>query len=213
MLDYQQIKDNLCSLLVTPEKMTPALKNFHCKTAKISIERPWHRACCRLYSLINYCSFIFLKNFKGEKAMTLVKFNDKRNNALMPGFNDVFESILNDTFFNDRMVTRVPAVNISESENNYHVELAAPGLKKDDFKLGLERNQLTISVEQSSDHQDNSKNYSKREYSYSSFVRSFTLPDSADDSRIDASYTDGILRIDIAKREEAKAVRRQIEIK
>jgi len=146
--------------------------------------------------------------------MTLVKFNPaQKNNALLPGFNDVFESIFNDTFFNDRMVTRVPAVNISETEDNYHVELAAPGLKKDDFKLNLERNILTVSVEQSAGHQDNQKNYSKREYSYGSFVRSFTLPESADDGRIDASYTDGILRINIAKREEAKVVRRQIEIK
>jgi len=146
--------------------------------------------------------------------MTLVKFNpEKRNNSLMPGFNDVFDSIFNDTFFNDRMVTRVPAVNISETENNYHVELAAPGLKKEDFKLNLERNNLTISVEQSSNHEDYQKRYSKREYSYSSFVRTFTLPESADDSQIAASYTDGILRIDIAKREEAKTVRRQIEIK
>lgn len=145
--------------------------------------------------------------------MTLVKFNNNRNNALLPGFNDVFESIFNDTFLTDRMVTRVPAVNISESENNYHVELAAPGLKKEDFKLNLDDNTLTISVEQSSDNQDNQKNYNKREYSYSSFVRSFTLPESADDSQIEATYTDGILRIDIAKREEAKAVRRQIEIK
>ena len=145
--------------------------------------------------------------------MTLVKFNNNRNNTLLPGFNDVFESIFNDTFFNDRMVTRVPAVNISEGDSNYCVELAAPGLKKEDFKLNLEHNQLTISVEQSSDHQDNQKNYSKREYSYSSFVRSFTLPESADYNRIDAGYSDGILRIDIAKREEAKAVRRQIGIK
>ena len=145
--------------------------------------------------------------------MTLVKWNNKTNNALLPGFNDVFESIFNDTFFNDRMVTRVPAVNISETENNYHVELAAPGLKKDDFKLNLERNQLTISVEQSAEHEDNHKNYSKREYSYSSFVRSFTLPESADDNKIDATYTDGVLRIDIAKREEAKTVRRRIAIK
>ncbi|WP_448702844.1 Hsp20/alpha crystallin family protein [Mucilaginibacter sp. AW1-3] len=145
--------------------------------------------------------------------MTLVKFNNNRNNTLMPGFNDVFDSIFNDTFFSDRMITRVPAVNISESENNYHVELAAPGLKKEDFKLNLERNQLTISVEQSADHEDNQKNYSKREYSYSSFVRSFTLPDSADHAQIEAAYSDGILRIDIAKREEAKAVHRQIEIK
>ena len=131
----------------------------------------------------------------------------------MPGFNDVFDSIFNDTFFSDRMVSRVPAVNISESENNYHVELAAPGLKKEDFKLNLDRNQLSISVEQSADHEDNQKNYSKREFSYSSFVRSFTLPESADHAQIDASYTDGVLKIDIAKREEAKAVRRQIEIK
>lgn len=146
--------------------------------------------------------------------MTLVKFNpEKRNGSLLPGFSDVFDSIFNDTFFNDRMVTRVPAVNISETENNYHVELAAPGLKKEDFKLNLERNQLSISVEQSANHEDNQKNYSKREYSYSSFVRSFTLPESADDSKIDASYTDGVLKIDIAKREEAKTVRRQIEIK
>ena len=145
--------------------------------------------------------------------MTLVKFNNQRNHTLLPGFNDVFDSIFNDTFFNDRMVTRVPAVNISETENNYQVELAAPGLKKEDFKLNLERNQLTISVAQTSDQQDNQKNYSKREYSYSSFVRSFTLPESADDNKIDATYTDGVLRIDIAKREEAKMVRRQIEIK
>jgi HSP20 family protein len=145
--------------------------------------------------------------------MTLVKFNNNRNNTLLPGFNDVFDSIFNDTFFNDRMVARVPAANISESENNYHVELAAPGLKKEEFKLNLDRNNLTISVEQPLDQLDNQRNYSKREYSYSSFVRSFTLPDSADHSQIEASYNDGILRINIAKREEAKAVRRQIEIK
>mgnify|MGYP001553714977 CR=1 FL=1 len=145
--------------------------------------------------------------------MTLVKFNNNRNNTLLPGFNDVFESIFNDTFFSDRMVTRVPAVNISETENNYHVELAVPGLKKEDFKLSLEQNVLTISVEQSNEQQDNQKNYSKREFSYSSFVRSFTLPESADDNNINATYTDGILSIDIAKREEAKVMRRQIEIK
>ena len=145
--------------------------------------------------------------------MTLVKFNNNRNNALMPGFNDVFDSIFNDTFFSDRMVSRVPAVNISESENSYHVELAAPGLNKEDFKLNLEGNQLTITVEQRADHEDNHKNYSKREYSYSSFVRSFTLPESADENGIQATYNDGVLAIDIPKREEAKTVSRQIEIK
>jgi len=147
--------------------------------------------------------------------MTLVKFNqDKRNNgSLLPGFNDVFDSIFNDTFFNDRMTVRVPAANISETEDHYHVELAAPGLKKEDFKLNLDRNVLNIAVEGRNEQADVNKNYSKREYSYNSWVRSFTLPESANPEQIDAAYTDGVLKIDIAKREEAKAVRRQIEIK
>lgn len=146
--------------------------------------------------------------------MTLVKFNGNNGNrSFMPGFNDVFDSIFNDTFFNDRMVNRVPAVNISETKDYYHVELAAPGLKKEDFKLNLETNVLTVSVEMSSEYTDNQKNYNKREYSYGSFVRSFTLPEAANCDNINASYMDGILRIDIAKREEAKSVSRQIEIK
>ena len=145
--------------------------------------------------------------------MTLVKFNPKNNNSLMPGFNDVFNSIFNDTFFSDRMVARVPAANISESANEFHLELAAPGLKKEDFKLNLERNVLSISVEQRSDDQQEQKNMTKREYSYSSFVRSFTLPESADENGIQASYNDGILSIDIPKKEEAKNLSRQIEIK
>ncbi len=147
--------------------------------------------------------------------MTLVKFNsDKRSNgSLMPGFNDVFDSIFNDTFFSDRMVARVPAANISETADHYHVELAAPGLKKEDFKISLDRNVLNISVERENENNDMQKNFSKREYSYSSFVRSFTLPDTANAENIEAAYTDGVLKIDIAKREEAKQVRRQIEIK
>ncbi|MBB5439383.1 HSP20 family protein [Pedobacter sp. AK017] len=145
--------------------------------------------------------------------MTLVKFNPQKNNTLMPGFNDVFDSIFNDTFFADRMVTRVPAANISESGDHYHVELAAPGLKKEDFKISLERNVLNISVEKRTEDKQEQRNYAKREYSYSSFVRSFTLPESADENGIQASYNEGILAIDIPKREEAKAISRQIEIK
>lgn len=146
--------------------------------------------------------------------MALVKFNpEKRNNSLLPGFSDVFDSIFNDSFFNDRMITRVPAANIGETPDSWHIELAAPGLKKEDFKLNLDRNILSISVEQRAEATDNQKNYSKREYSYNSFVRSFTLPESADDNNIEAEYSDGVLKINIAKKEEAKSVSRQIEIK
>ena len=73
--------------------------------------------------------------------MTLVKFNSDKSNrgSLLPGFNDVFDSIINDTFFNDCLTSRVPAANISETADHFHVELVAPGLKKEDFKLNLDR--------------------------------------------------------------------------
>jgi HSP20 family protein len=145
--------------------------------------------------------------------MTLVKFNRDNGNALMPGVNDIFESIFNDTFFSDRMVTHVPAVNISESADHFHIELAAPGLKKQDFKISVDDNQLNISVEQQTENKESNRKYNKREYSYSSFVRSFTLPELADHSRIEAAYEDGVLKIDVAKKEEAKSISRQIELK
>jgi HSP20 family protein len=145
--------------------------------------------------------------------MTLVKFNRDNGNALMPGVNDIFESIFNDSFFSDRMVTRVPAVNISESADHFHIELAAPGLKKQDFKISVDDNQLNISVEQQTENKENGRKYNKREYSYNSFVRSFTLPELADHSRIEAAYEDGVLKIDVAKKEEAKSISRQIELK
>jgi len=148
--------------------------------------------------------------------MTLVKFSPNGNvkkNGLMPGFNDVFDSIFNDTFFSDRMMSRVPAANISESKDHYHVELAAPGLNKEDFKLSLERDVLSISVEQHAQNDVQERNFNKREFSYSSFVRSFTLPESADENGIEARYENGVLCINIPKREEAKVQSRQIEIK
>jgi HSP20 family protein len=146
--------------------------------------------------------------------MTLVKFNNNKGaNALMPGFNDVFESIFNDTFFNDRLVARVPAVNISETAENYHLEMAAPGLKKQDFKISLDRQVLNISVEQQNESSEEGKRFSKREFSYAPFLRSFTLPELADHSRIEAIYEDGVLKVDIAKKEEAKMASRQIELK
>jgi HSP20 family protein len=145
--------------------------------------------------------------------MSLVKFKNNRENALMPGVNDIFESIFNDTFFNDKMVTRVPAVNISESKDNYHIELAAPGLKKKDFKISLDNGQLNISVEQQRENESNERFYNRREFSFSSFVRSFTLPELADHNHIEAAYEDGILKIDVAKKEEAKTMSRQIELK
>ncbi|KIO77679.1 heat-shock protein [Pedobacter lusitanus] len=146
--------------------------------------------------------------------MTLIKFNEKRDkDVLNPGFNTIFESFFNDSFISDRMTSRVPAVNICETDDHYHIELAAPGLKKEDFKISQEGNMLNISVEKKTEQTEDNKKYNRREYSYSSFVRSFSLPESADDGNIEAAYTDGVLKIDVAKKEEAKMLSREITIK
>ncbi|WP_370635284.1 Hsp20/alpha crystallin family protein [Pedobacter sp. Leaf170] len=154
-----------------------------------------------------------IKPLKGEKTMTLVKFNpEKKNSALLPGFNDMFESVLGDTFFSDRRISNVPAANISESDAAYHIELAAPGLKKEDFTVSVERNTLKISSEQKSENNMEGRNYNRKEFGYSSFTRLFTLPESSDVEKIQAVYTDGVLNLNIPKKEEAKAASRHIEI-
>ncbi len=144
--------------------------------------------------------------------MTLVKFNPaKTASSVNPWFTDVFESVFNDSVLTDRLVTRVPAVNIAETEADFHIELAVPGLKKEDFKISIDKNVLSISAEKKSEQTEGIK-YSKREYSYSSFVRSFTLPDTIDHSKIDAAYVDGILKLTVAKKEEAKVQSREIAV-
>ncbi len=145
--------------------------------------------------------------------MTLVKFNNgHKNHVVNPFFSDVY-NLLNDSVLSDRFAVRTPAVNIAETENEFEVELAVPGLKKEDFKINLEKNVLTISAEKKAEEVNENKKFSKREYSYSSFTRSFTLPQSADQNKIEADYTDGILKLTIAKKEEAKVVTREITIK
>lgn len=146
--------------------------------------------------------------------MTLVKFsNGNKNKAVNPWLNDVFDTFFNDSFISDRMIARVPAVNIAETEGDYHIELAVPGLKREDFKISLDKNILSISAEKKSEASEEGRKYNRREYSYTSFVRSFTLPETADQSNIEAEYIDGILQINVAKREEAKAQSREIAVK
>jgi HSP20 family protein len=145
--------------------------------------------------------------------MTLVKFaTNKKENSLNPWFNDVFESYFNDSLISNKMISRVPAVNISETENEYQVELAAPGLKKEDFKVNVDKNILTVSAENKAE-KDEAKKFNRVEYSYSTFTRSFTLPELVDHAKIGAEYADGILKITIAKKEEAKLLSREITIK
>ena len=145
--------------------------------------------------------------------MTLVKFSNGNKNSALNPFTDVFESLFNDSFVSDRLSTKVPAVNIAETENDFHIELAAPGLKKEDFKISLDKYVLNVSVEKKTENTQEDKRYNKREYSYASFVRSFTLPEIANQEQIDAEYVDGILKITVAKKEEAKSLTREISIR
>jgi HSP20 family protein len=101
--------------------------------------------------------------------------------------------------------TTLPSVNIKENADAYQVEVAAPGFEKGDFKLELNHDLLTISSEKSLDNETKEgERFTKREFSYQSFTRSFTLPDTADGERISANYDKGILSISIPKKEEAK---------
>jgi HSP20 family protein len=122
-----------------------------------------------------------------------------------PSLVDAFfgDDFLSNFFENQNMGT-VPAVNILETKEDFAIELAAPGLEKKDFKVDVHNNVLTISCEKEMKNEVENEKIMRREFSYSAFKRSFTLPDSAESEKIKATYKEGILKINIPKREEAK---------
>ncbi len=124
--------------------------------------------------------------------------------------NNIFDNDLGD-FFGKRYSD--PAANIIESPDAFHLEIAAPGMVKDDFKINLENNILTISVEVEDQKREEGKNYSRKEFYYGSFSRSFTLPKTIDLEKIKADYESGILMIALPKKEEAKVeIKKEIRI-
>ncbi len=136
--------------------------------------------------------------------MTLVRrFNNPR-----PEIANFFDDFFGGDMFSPRATMghrTVPAVNVQETEDDYQIEVAAPGLKKDDFKVEVNNNVLTISCEKEDSSEDKGKGFSRREFCYTGFSRSFAIPrNEVDESKIDASYKDGILKITLHKREEVK---------
>lgn len=116
-------------------------------------------------------------------------------------FNDELGNAKNTNFNNG---ITVPKVNIKESVDAYTMEMAVPGFKKSDFIIGLENETLSVSVEINNEEERKDDNYTRKEFSYASFKRTFVLPETVEEDKIEASYTDGILSLNIPKKEEAK---------
>ena len=98
----------------------------------------------------------------------------------------------------------LPKVNIKESVDAYTLEMAVPGFKKSDFVIDVENENLTISAEIKSEEEETKEDYTRKEFGYASFKRTFILPETVEEDKIKAAYTDGILSLNIPKKEEAK---------
>jgi len=149
--------------------------------------------------------------------MSLVK-RTPADNWLPSIFDDMFKTDwLGGTSNVNNIGVSIPAVNIQETEDNFLVEVAAPGKVKEDFNIELNNDVLTISSEAKKENTETKKEgkgkFTRREFSYSTFKRAFSLPETVDSSKINASYENGVLLINLPKKEEAKVpAKRLIEI-
>lgn len=140
-----------------------------------------------------------------------------------------FPSLLDELFTENRLDTpnyenfSIPAVNIQEKNTNFVVQLAVPGLKKENFNIEVEDDILKISAEVTSNlsedkeekeesHTDNETKFTRKEFNYSSFKRSFTLPENVNVEDVNATYNQGVLEITLPKKEEEKVLKRMVEI-
>ncbi|TAH41534.1 MAG: Hsp20/alpha crystallin family protein [Bacteroidetes bacterium] len=140
--------------------------------------------------------------------MTLVKFKNNNGFGRESYVPSIFTDFFNDYFTGDlsprAFSSTVPAVNIHESDNEFFVDLAVPGMKKEDFNIEVENGILTISAEKKSEKNEEDVKFSRKEFSYSSFKRTFTLPDAVNPDKIAASYENGVLAMTLPKKEESK---------
>jgi len=139
--------------------------------------------------------------------MKLIKWNNS------PAFPDIFEPFFHDNFWGlNSKWNNIPAANIIEEDNDYALDIAAPGYEKKDFKIDLDNNVLTVSSQKEEKYEEQNKDYNRREFSAYSFSRSFTLPETIESEKIKATYENGILHIILPKVEEVKKEKKEIEI-
>ncbi|MGM0530233.1 MAG: Hsp20/alpha crystallin family protein [Bacteroidota bacterium] len=138
-----------------------------------------------------------------------------RNKRFLPSFDDdVFGKDFLKDFFDFESNPSVPDVNVKESKDQYTIEVAAPGMDKKDFNVDVQNNMLVISSEkESKDESKEDKNYLRREFSYTSFQRSFSIPETVDADNIKAKYDNGVLYVELPKKKEAvEKTSKQIKI-
>jgi len=140
--------------------------------------------------------------------MTLIKWHNR--NPLADIVNNIFDNDMAD-FFGKRFTD--PAANIIEMPDSFQLDIAAPGMKKDDFRINLENNILTVSAQVEDEKSEEGKNYTRKEFYYGSFSRAFTLPKTIDVEKIKADYDAGVLKIALPKKEESKVdMKKEIKI-
>lgn len=151
---------------------------------------------------------------KEDNMKSLVKWNNSGNNLMFPEFPSLFDDFLTRDLFQlplrmgSTNLGSVPAVNVKETDTAFELEMAAPGMEKKDFKIELEQDTLVISAEKENKMEEKSEDgkYSRREFSYHSFSRSFNLPkELVKEDDINASYKDGILRVTVPKKEASRS--------
>ncbi|HXU26043.1 MAG TPA: Hsp20/alpha crystallin family protein [Bacteroidia bacterium] len=151
--------------------------------------------------------------------MTLVKWRRplengqvNRNAMYNSPLSGLFNNIWRDEFLTNEYAQFVPAVNLSEEEGQYVVELSAPGFDKNDFKIEVNAGILTVSGKHETEKEVKEKNYTRKEFNYGSFQRSFSLPEEINEEAIDAKYENGILKMALPKKEEVKKAAKEIKV-
>jgi HSP20 family protein len=153
------------------------------------------------------CRHNGISSFKNKGGFMATKDLIRRGEALPSIFQDLskpWERWFETNGGSLSQMLTVPAVNIVEKKDHFDISLAVPGMKKDDFNIDVEGNLLTISAESEQNREEKDGLHTRREFNYTSFSRSFTLPEGVMKDRIDASYENGLLRLMLPKTEEAK---------
>ena len=147
--------------------------------------------------------------------MTMLKFKNEtpaRSAHVFPTANDFFNDLFDGMITNDFKRWNTPSVNIVENDEQFKMQLAAPGFTKEDFKISVNDNTLTISAEKKSETNESTERFTRKEFSFNRFSRSFTLTEMVNVEGINASYENGIMLVTLPKLESAKPKSREIKV-